>query len=495
MTAKRVLYVLFLVSLWVPLAAVSLSPRFPDVAKNLLNRTGNWDVEKETLRRTTPLWNGAVAVYNTLAYRMGASNNRAIAVVGQDGWVFLGDVFQRSFSQAVGRRRLNESDLNQWASSWRGQADFLRSRGIGFIVVVAPSQGSIYRDKLPTWAPSGEGKTPLDQLLALKPALPMLDMRPGLKAARTTEDTYSKLNSHWTDYGAFVAWPTLADEIERQTGEHLWRPKLAKVVITDEANEFDGMMSIRARNRWTGYQLTQVPGPFEMIAANGHRQPVEWNMKTSLFDMPRRTWDTSAPSSKRLLVMRDSMGDAISPFLQRSFRDVIQIRHSLDTVETRPDFIATVEQAKPDMVVVLLTERYLDAAPPPGMYWHLARAYFNPAARELGSWKRGDDAQVMDAQGDASLRTSGFSIDLEKSPRKRTYSAIVRVDVNAVGAGRLRFQVQCPTGAPRYQTIQYRDGRNVLLFELEAKDCGRLAIARETGAAEASINALAIKQL
>ena len=151
MNQKRILYVMFLVALWVPLVAVSLSPRFPGVAKNLLSRKADWDVEKETLRRSTPVWNGAVSLYNTLAYRIGASGNRAIAVVGEDGWVYLGDIFNRNFSQAIGRRTLSTSEVEGWSSALRGQASYLQESGIGFVVVVAPAKWSVYRDKLPRW--------------------------------------------------------------------------------------------------------------------------------------------------------------------------------------------------------------------------------------------------------------------------------------------------------------------------------------------------------
>lgn len=496
MNAKRILFAFFLISLWLPLIAVSLSPRFSSVASNLVHRTGDWDAEKEVLRRTTPLWNGAVSMYNTLAYRMGASGNRAIAQVGKDGWVFLGDVFNRNFSQAIGRRQLNEADLSSWSSSWRGQADYLKSQGIAFVVIVAPSQWSIYRDKLPAWAPDGKGHTPLDQLLALSPKLPLLDLRPTLIAGRAQHDTYSKLNSHWTDYGAFVAWPTLAAELERQTGERLWRPQLERVEITDEANEFDGMMSIRARNPWTRYVLNNRPADYQMIQADGGRQAVQWDMKTSLFDMPRRTWNMQAPSAKRLLVLRDSMGDALSPFLQNSFRDVVQLRHSLDTPATRPDFVATIEQVKPDVVIVELTERYLDAQPPSGMYWRLARAFFHADAKELARWQAGGgQPHSVKLGGDSSLRTAALSLELSQVARKRTHSSILRADVQASGTGRLRFVIKCAGRAERTQSIAYRDGNNVLLFELESQDCGTLSLAREPSSADAIVSSLEIRQL
>lgn len=498
MNQKRILYVMFLFALWVPLVAVTLSPRFPGVAKNLLSRNADWDVEKETLRRSTPVWNGAVSLYNTLAYRIGASGNRAIAVVGDDGWVYLGDIFNRNFSQAIGRRTLSTSEVEGWSSALQGQARYLQESGIGFVVVVAPAKWSVYRDKLPRWVGDEAVRTSFDELLAVRPALPLVDLRPKLIAARKDQDTYSKLNSHWTDYGAFVAWPSLADAIGRQLdGARIWRPALRSVQFTDEGNEYKGLMSIDAPNRWTGFVPEIAPPGYQIIDSVGRRQDVGWNTKTSLFDLPRVTYNSASPSPHRVLVFRDSMGDSISPFIQSSFREVIQIGHSLDTPSKRPDFIAAVERYSPDMVIVELTERYLDTPPPNPLYWRLASAYHAPNARALGVWGGSDNAAVeLSPRGDAALSAYPLSIGLQNLPRARSHSSIVGARVLAKGPGRIEFRLKCADRPDRAQTESYQEGMNFLFFELKADDCdGTLILARDLGSANLTVRSIAIRQL
>jgi hypothetical protein len=494
---KRLLYIAFVLALWLPLIAVALSPRFPAAMRGLLARTMDWNVEKDGLRRSTPLWNGAVSMYNTLAYRLGTSNNRGVAVVGKDGWVFLGDDFNRNFSQAIGRKTLSDAEVRDWSAAFRGQAAYLEQSQRAFLVVVAPAKWSVYRDKLPDWTGARPVQTSLDRLLAVRPALPMIDLRPALIAGRQHGDTFSKLNTHWTGYGAWVAWNPLADEIARRLHDRrLWRPALASMPISDERNEYDAMLGIDVPNRWTGFVPTKPASDYSIVGGAGRRAHVRWHNRTSLYDVPRATENPAAPSPRRLLVFRDSTGDEISPFLQSSFREVLQVAHALDKPSSRPDFIAAVEAYAPDLVLLVLTERYLSTPPPRPLYWRLAAAYYAKEARELGRWPGvAGAAGPMRTDGDPRLSGSAFSIDLGNMQRARTNSAVFEVRAVAEGEGGLEFAIKCSDGPGRTVRDRYHPGLNVYFLEWRADDCdGSLVLQRAAGSARVELQKVSLRQ-
>ena len=134
----------------------------------------------------------------------------------RDGWVFWSDYQWENFSQALGRRTLSDREMSAWATAFGQLRDDLAADGIPLVILIAPAKWDAYPDKLPSWASELRGATTLDRIRLAHPDLPIVDVRAALSRARTGTaerpgaNTYEPNNSHWTDYGGFVAWETLA---------------------------------------------------------------------------------------------------------------------------------------------------------------------------------------------------------------------------------------------------------------------------------------------
>ena len=361
----RLLFPLFLATLWLPLIAVFASPQFLPFLRAVRHDPQSFEAERNRLRQATPLWNEAVAGYNDALYTLGVSGRPGVAEAGRDGWLFLGDIFSNNFSQALGRRVLDDAEVARWVAVLAQQQKSLAARGIPFAFVVAPAKWSIYPEYLPAWTDDVHPVHSLDRLVAAAGALPLIDLRAAQRAAKAQAATYSALDSHWTDYGAWVAWKQIAADLNRTNAAlpPLHVPALHGVATVDGPGEFEGMLGIAARNRVTKIELEQPLSGYFVVAADGSTRPMPGGSRTDLLDLPRTTRNDAASNRLRVLILRDSTGNALSPFLQDAFYTTYQFDHSLAFPNRRPNVAALVEQLHPDLVLWIMTERYLNERP------------------------------------------------------------------------------------------------------------------------------------
>lgn len=377
---NRSLYWLFLAALFVPMAAALHSPKIREVVSSTIADPTQAGVQKEILRRTTPLWNKAVESYSRVLYKLGTSNASNIAVVGKDGWVFLGNTFNNNLAQAMGRRYYNEGDIDAWNSALLEQQKWLAHRGIPLLFVVAPAKWSVYPDKLPDWAQNSRHKHIFDQLLESRSDLPFIDLRPSLRDARSIADTYSPFDSHWDGFGAYIAWknivPALAHKDPRFAS--LFIPQLVSTASRNQGNEFAAMISLNRRNPWI-YPVFDKPMPqFAFVGADGHEAPQPGERQTDLLELPQTTRNHSTNNKLKALVLRDSMGNALSPYLQAAFYETYQARHFIDNQALAPNIPDLVKGFKPDVVIYVMTERHFDNILASGSAWKAANALDEP---------------------------------------------------------------------------------------------------------------------
>jgi hypothetical protein len=489
---KKIINGLFLLVLWVPVLAVLRSPQLWPAVKAVGNDSSEWDHQRDALRRSTPLWNGAVEVYSALLFRLGTTNARAIGIVGRDGWVFLGDLFNRNMDQALGRRVYDANEVTLWINSRKAQQLWLERRGIKMLYVVAPAKWSIYPDRLPSWMPSHTGKHTLDLLLAVKDGPAMIDLRPALKAARQDVDTYSPLNSHWTDYGALVAWRNIA----RRLGEmdprlaNLHSPLATGATVVDQGSEFAAMVSLPEANRWT-VPILDVPLPnFEIVNADGATTSTPGGAHTSLAQMPRVTRSDKAGNTLHALVLRDSMGDAISPYVQAAFGEVVQIGHHIEDPKLAPNVPALVDRYKPDVVIYVMTERYLDILPNDLDSWLAANAY-DESPVSYRDWS------VNGAKGD--LRLDGDPLPGAATslywPSGDNAAHVLRISTNASAPGKLQIQFYAEGGLHVIERT-YAAGPNELYYALPAGVVNsRVSLYRPADAGTATTDAISLRRV
>ena len=492
---KTIINTVFIGALLIPPAAAVLSPQFHTFASAVIANPASIAVQKEALRRATPLWSDGISLYNTALYRIGVSPNPNVMAMGKDGYMFLGNDHVKAYDQVTRRINPPQAEIEAWVNTFEYERNYLKQQGIPMLFVVAPSTGTVYADKLAN-VPAGFSSNPtlFDRVLKLtkERGLPLLDVRGDLIEERKTAETYSKLNSHWSDFGAYVAWQKIAPEIEKiMPGQ-----KLAgvgdriKIETVNTGNEASGLLNIDVPNDWTR-PVRQQPFPaYNVVMPDGKQRPLSGETLTGFLDLPRETFSPNATSDIRTLVFTDSMGASLSPYWTASFKELLQVNHHVRQPPEKLDFEGTVEKFKPKFVLYLMTERYF-GVPLGDVDAFKMRASFQ-AAPELAT----DAVWPVQMQQNEVAFSSGTSLSEPstfKLPGNDGAKRYVKITVNGQGDGSLYVSYQV-AGVTTEGWHEFGPGENKIQIPIPAQvDANTVWLLRDTKRAAATLTGIRVR--
>jgi len=287
-------------------------------------------------------------------------------VEGENGWAFYNDQIEQNFSQAVGRRLLSVAEVTKWHDYFSAIADGLEKQGIELSIQITPSASSVYPGKLPAWAQDLRGPSGLDQLLLAAPELPIVDFRADLRRAAEDDAVYTPVNSHWTDWGGYIGWQTYAschDELYPQNPP-IVVPPVSGVENKGVFNEYASYGIADAEPEWTAPTFAEKLPDVSITDKDQNTQIMPGGKPVDLTLLPATTKNDHSASPQNALILRDSMGGALSTFWNQQYAQTWQIQHRYDDWSTPPNYSVLVSQYKPDVVIIQLAERHLVNAPP-----------------------------------------------------------------------------------------------------------------------------------
>lgn len=406
------------------------------------------------------------------ARETGTGARPGAVVAGRDGYLFLGDVFDRNFAQAMGRRYYTRAEAVTTVGTVQAQNTWLARRGILGEYVVVPSIWSVYPDKMPEWTDGQVLPRILDQLTTVSPST-FVDLRAPLREGRRVAETYSRLNSHWSDYGALVGFAALASRIEVDAPSlgPLRVPTAVSVTTRDSDNEFAAISGAKGPNNWTVPTLDHPLPEYTVIRSDGSRVRVGGDYHVDMLLMPLQTENPNAGSQRRALILADSATASIAPYLVNAFASTLMVRHHADDpADNAPNLPALVESFHPDVVISLVSERELNTVPPDAEVWQAALAYDNARPEPVAEWTRL-------AGGALSVTGTDISSGLTLAPRDAPASGTVaRLEVTAAKAGTLTVSGVGSSGAFT-RSIRLTQGANVVFAVVPAGlDSGGLRV-------------------
>lgn len=283
---------------------------------------------------------------------------RGDVLLGQQGWLFLGDANVLETYQAG--KPFSEQQLADWQRELERRRDWLATHGSDYLVIIAPEKSTIYPELMPASVPRLGQETRLDQLmqyLEANSSLQVVDPRDALIKAKAVRPTYYATDTHWNAWGAFVAYQQIqaqlaspdstglqpvsesdyAFELQDTTGGDLAGMLALKDELTDD---YIAATAITPRNVWPA---APGIGPLPNVP--------EWNQPEA--------WESPELDAPTLVMFRDSFGAALIPFLAPQFRRSLFLhRYGLDE--------ATILREHPTLVIEELAERTLHqyASPP-----------------------------------------------------------------------------------------------------------------------------------
>jgi len=288
-------------------------------------------------------------------------------VTGTDGYVDWSDNVDLNLSQSIGRRVLSDAEVKAWADYISSVQTKLATMNIPFYVLVGPQKWQVYPQKLPNWAQPLRGSVSLDQLTTGYPSLPIIDVRQDLRAASSENPVYSRVNSHWTDYGAQIGWNAVMrcfNKVSPELGP-LADPVITSVDIGPDYSEFASYGIQNPVGDWTIPVYAKPLLPVAVSKSDGLTRIVDGTTRTGLLDLPMSTATAGAQSSKSLMLIRDSMGDSLSVPAQQTFAQTWQLPHYLNLPDKTTNIVSEATQLRPSVVILEFAERYLNLPAPP----------------------------------------------------------------------------------------------------------------------------------
>ncbi|MBG6055362.1 hypothetical protein IWX81_001773 [Salinibacterium sp. CAN_S4] len=287
-------------------------------------------------------------------------------ITGQNGYVFWGDIQAANFSQSVGRRFLSPEELERWRSYIQELDVSLAAEGIELYVAVTPAKWGVYPEELPAWADDITGSGPLDQLMAAGSDLPLIDLRQPLREEATENAVYSRVNSHWTDYGAYVGWNAITDCIVANQPEMAALQPIPStgVLLASDQNEFANYGVVNPVPDWTVPDFSGLLRPVTLTKAGEPSVLEDGSTRTGLESLPARTTTEGAQSDQSVLMIRDSFGSSLSVYVQQAFQETNQVRHNFDgDPSQQPDVMTLANAYRPDLVILQIAQRHLNFPP------------------------------------------------------------------------------------------------------------------------------------
>ncbi len=331
-------------------------------------------------------------------------------VEGSDGRLFLGDQEGFALRWFLSRRPFTTSLLEVWRRALRRRAREFKRRGIPYVFYLVPDAHFVYPEDLPADLNASDcvppGTSFLESIGELRD-LTIVDPRADLISAKGLLEIYRRVDTHWTQYGSFIGYKSLAKA-------------LAGLMPFSILNARDASFEYR---RWFGDLGVRVePERVETTP----RVTLTRNDYSSVYENEgyKRTGckETYSPGAEpgRLLMMRDSFVTDQYEYIGRSARYV------LSAGTTTAMYFDEVDAWKPHVVVSQIGERRLYA-----FEWDHRRETFDDMFRSDFISPRGRRAQKALLFMDASRPLDALTEieDFDRDPNLRHDHAYVAAQV------------------------------------------------------------------
>lgn len=300
------------------------------------------------------------SLLGSIAYDYGVSLEPSKVLIGKDGWLFLGNSFVDTLTKKTEGATSYLGNIDKVHSTMLEWNAYFADNGVeSFKVIIGPDKDSIYVDKLPAWDKHSDTKI-ITSLIKGSPGL-FVDTYTALisKKNESTMPLYYHTDTHWNSYGASVAFNLLAKTISEEHPEIKW--------IRPTVQDFNSKAG-RPGDLANFLRISDVDEELVFLNnadINGTNIKL-YDFKTGNLLSEKRLTVIGAPRTPTLVVsdnflndarvlwLRDSYGTAMSPFMSRTFKEVLQIHQGHVTPELLK---VLVKSFKPKYVFITSVER------------------------------------------------------------------------------------------------------------------------------------------
>lgn len=298
----------------------------------------------------------------------------ANVVLGKDGWLFYDMNYQSGqprFAEYLGRNRYSTEVMERMAANLEKVRSALAACGVPFYFVLAADKQTIYPEKLRMTFPEQPGSRTtqfMNYLSKTYPEIKSIDLRAPLIAAKSNEkgELYKRTDTHWNALGAFYGYKAVTDRLASDgITNPTWHADRSRYRVASRSFEGgdiavnmlamkdffeDYIYSVKSEASRSVKYSNGLPGWTPGTAAEQHAKYGELGSAV-LEDVPRVSLE-NADAAGTLLLFRDSFGGELLKYLGEDYRHLYADRTWIVNG-------AEVAQAKPNVVILEIVERYL----------------------------------------------------------------------------------------------------------------------------------------
>jgi alginate O-acetyltransferase complex protein AlgJ len=301
-----------------------------------------------------PLRTPLLKIYHKIKFHFfHVAADKENVLIGKNGWYFLGGKDKEIYE---GRRHFTPEVLDKYTQLWKKRVDFLNRKKIKTYWLICPNKAEIYPENLPGNIIRTKKDSRVQQLKAhLDKRFPNLVIDPSsfMRSEKRKHKMYYRLDNHWTNRAGnsisrFIL-QALKKDFPLLTTDYLdqykWRmmrkkdgihKKALGITNLDESNEMASAWHVHAKegDRY-GFVAPKdfvYPWKFEMRFVNTHS------------------------GNYRILIIRDSFGDALMPFLKEAFAESVFIFDNWE-YKLNEEIVNTV---KPDIVLFVSLDSHIE---------------------------------------------------------------------------------------------------------------------------------------
>lgn len=271
--------------------------------------------------------------------------------VGKDGFLFfMGDDMERVCKV---EKPFSPAQRDDWTVAILERQQLFDSRGIRYMFVVVPEKPSVYPDKVPAVLSPVRKVSGIDQLQQALKDVPgggkivFFNLLKEEADGRQVRDTYLKTDSHWNAFGALLGYQAMMKQLR------LWFPQLEPTFTEQQVD----MRMLPFANgdcpklMGLAHWITETAPRVDAVS----QDPAV--SKTINIELDRTDWERHDAAAQHLptaLILHDSFGFTLKPYIYSHFKRVHFVRQSTYAFDEQ-----LIERYKPDVVVQLLVERHV----------------------------------------------------------------------------------------------------------------------------------------
>ena len=274
-------------------------------------------------------------------------------ILGKNGWLFIKWLNETGseINYSISIDKFRDGELEYWFNIFNEKYQFLKKRGIKFLVVIVPNKSTIYSEHLPEKIRKVTGGVRAKQLTDYfinNSDIQVLNLKDLFLSKKVEHQIYYRTDSHWNHYGAWLAYREILlhlSQIFRGVMPIPFEDFPKKTIVGPSKADLASMLSLNRSLYSEKFQRLFTPAGMTIS---------QLKLKNFKFKKGRISYFQNENGIlPKAIMIHDSYGQGLKKFMSSSFAEIAFIRVS--GVNFFPDLI---ERERPSIVIYEIAERF-----------------------------------------------------------------------------------------------------------------------------------------